>query len=923
MVFSARASTTTAATTPGAAPAATTAMPAGDDGAPWPAFLPASLPIYLPAYLLVFGLLSVLATLAARSFLADWQLVNVSLHTVAEASGALAALLLAFTIAVSPERDPKLHPYIVASALVAMSLLDLAHAAVPVGALSVWLRSMATLLGGLLFALTWLPPRPLARHQRRAALAAAIALALLCALPMGFAGTLPPMLAGGEFTPLAKAINVAGGLCFLAACLRYCLLYRRQRQTGYLLNANFCFLFGFSGLLLPYSQIWGLAWWYWHVLRLAGYLLILTHILLYIRRTSAALLQLNAELGESVRTLTKASERLRLATTAGGIGIWDWDVASNELLWDAQLYRLYGVAPDRFEASIPAWLARVTPDDRAATAAAFDAALRGEREYAVEFRIDWPDGGQRHIAAAGQTYFGADGRATRMVGVNQDVSAHRAAEQELRRHRDHLEEAVAERTRAWQSAAAEALAASRAKSLFLSNMSHELRTPMNAIIGFSTLMQRAPDLSDGQRQDLAIISRSGEHLLTLINDVLDMAKIEAGRVSVEQRPYDLHALTREVMEMVGGRAAAKGLTLRLEQAAPLPRHLCGDEGKLRQVLINLLGNAVKFTARGGVVLRLAAGGTAAAPLLLIDVEDSGQGIAEADQPAIFEPFVQVPGAAPQEGTGLGLTITRQFARLMGGTIDLASAPGQGSVFRLRLPLVAVDAADVAATPARPRVLRLAPGQPAWRVLVVEDQAENALLIERLLDGAGFVVEVARDGEDGVEAFARWRPHFIWMDRRMPRVDGIEACRRIRALPGGAQVKIVGLTASIMPEERGELLRAGMDDIVSKPYREDAIFSCMARLLGLSYLYQEQPAAGAGNAAEAQAALARLAALPLALRGALRQALFDLDDVALAALAAHIGRDDAALGAALAQHVAQSNHSAVLQALDLESKGNGR
>src|SRR5471030_3274512 len=397
-----------------AEPAAAPSVPPPTDAAELQADLSTGLssapPTYLPLYLLLFGLLSVAATLAARSYLPDWQLVNAPLHTVAEASGALAALLLAFTIVVSPERDPKLHPYIVAAALVAMSLLDLAHAAVPVGGLSVWLRSMATLLGGTLFALTWLPPRPLGRPQRRATLGAAVALAVLCAaLPMGLTGAPPAMLEGGAFTPLAKAINLAGGLGFLAACLRYCLLYRRQCQTGHLLNANFCFLFGFSGLLLPYSEIWGVAWWYWHLLRLAGYLLILTHILLYIRRTNAALI-------DSVQTLTTASERLRLATTAGGIGIWDWDAAGDVLLWDAQLYRLYGVAPDSFEATLAGWLACVTPQDRAATRAAFDAALRGEREYAIEFRIDWPDGSQRHIAAAGQAYFGADGRATRMLG---------------------------------------------------------------------------------------------------------------------------------------------------------------------------------------------------------------------------------------------------------------------------------------------------------------------------------------------------------------------------------------------------------------------------------------------------------------------------------------------------------------------------
>ena len=324
-----------------------------------------------------------------------------------------------------------------------------------------------------------------------------------------------------------------------------------------------------------------------------------------------------------------------------------------------------------------------------------------------------------------------------------------------------------------RQAQAQAEASSQAKSIFLASMSHELRTPLNAILGFSTLMRRGANLSADQRQALDLINRSGEHLLSLINDVLDMAKIESGRISIDKAPFNLLDLAQDVMNLVRVRAEEKNLELLLDQSADLPQIVDGDAAKLRQALINLVGNAIKYTDHGSVTLRIRCrpDGDPNRLWLLLTIEDTGIGIAESDRERIFEPFVQIGQSSSQrtvqKGTGLGLTITRRQIELMGGQISVDSTPGQGSRFCLEIPVEPVN--DAALLPARinqAHVIGLAPGQPEFRILIVEDQEENWLLLQRLLEGVGLTVRVAKNGLLGVEAFQNWRPHFIWMDIRV-------------------------------------------------------------------------------------------------------------------------------------------------------------
>ncbi|MCU7921322.1 MAG: nitrate- and nitrite sensing domain-containing protein [Candidatus Thiodiazotropha sp. (ex Dulcina madagascariensis)] len=423
-------------------------------------------------------------------------------------------------------------------------------------------------------------------------------------------------------------------------------------------------------------------------------------------------------------------------------------------------------------------------------------------------------------------------------------------------------------------------AANRAKSEFLANMSHELRTPLNAILGFSEMLGHDHDTSTVQQEKLAIINRSGEHLLGMINDVLDLSKIEAGRFELEPEAIDLPRMLEDIGRMFEVRAEDAGLRFVLELDPALARQIKTDVGKLRQILINLLGNAVKFTDEGGFSLRVRTQpieGDAAMVTLQLEVEDSGLGIAAEQQEHIFDAFVQGPPTrSGLKGTGLGLAITQSFVELLGGEISVESRLGVGSLFRVNLPVALVEAADISgAETARPAVLGLEPDQPSWRIVLAEDNVENRLLLSSLLTDAGFEIREAEDGEQAVALFEQWQPHFIWMDMRMPVMDGYQATAKIRALPGGDAVKIVAITASAFKDQRTTILEAGCDEVVRKPFKAHEIFDAMARQLGVRYRYEEVAAKPIGKAVEVNAEA--MASLPKELLESLRNAAVSLNN----------------------------------------------
>jgi signal transduction histidine kinase/FixJ family two-component response regulator len=493
-------------------------------------------------------------------------------------------------------------------------------------------------------------------------------------------------------------------------------------------------------------------------------------------------------------------------------------------------------------------------------------------------------------------------------------TAHERAEEELHKYKDQLEETVGKRTEDLHIALKAAEAANKAKSVFFANMSHELRTPLNAILGFSALLRREPGLTASQRDRLDIVNRSGEHLLTLINGVLEMAKIEAGRMQVEIAPFDIGAMVRDVTDMMQQRASEKGLLLQLDQSSKFPRYIRGDEARLREVLINLVGNAVKFTREGGVTVRLGAKKNGVEQLA-IEIEDTGPGISPEDQTRLFQPFVQLAKGGPQKGTGLGLAISRQYVQLMGGTIRVRSIVGKGSIFRVELPLeraMEAEISNLARPPQSMEGIGLAPGQPAWRILIAEDEPANQMLLAELMTGLGLDVRIAENGKCAVEMFQQWHPHLIWMDYRMPVMDGAGATRAIRQLPGSKDVKIIAVTASAFTEQRKELFAAGMDDFVSKPYRFEEIYGCLARQLGVKYTYRDT--APAAQAIPPVLTPVMLTVLPGPLRKELEESLVSLDTARIKIAIKQASAIDVALGLALTHLADDFEYQEILNAL---------
>jgi len=478
--------------------------------------------------------------------------------------------------------------------------------------------------------------------------------------------------------------------------------------------------------------------------------------------------------------------------------------------------------------------------------------------------------------------------------------------------RDITERKLADELRIDKEAAEKA---SASKSAFLANMSHEIRTPMNAILGFSQLMRRDKGLSGLQHQQLDTINTSGEHLLALINDVLEMSKVEAGRVSANLSTFSLRALLRELDSLFGLRAEAKGLGLRVICSDEVPEFVVTDENKLRQILVNLLGNAVKFTDKGNIELRVTTRRGDGGELRLgVEVADTGPGIAPEDVGRLFRYFEQATrGRETDTGTGLGLAISREFVHLLGGEIEVDSQLGVGSVFKFDIAIEEAAAGAVAACTEGRHVVGLRPGEPRYRVLVADDDPTNRELLVQLLEPAGFSVRSVSDGKAALEEYEKWHPQLILMDMRMPVMDGYEATRRIRAMKGGADVAVIGVTASVFAEMRQGVFDAGVDEFVGKPFRESELFEKMAKLLGAHYTYEDE-AAASGPGSERALDTEALAALPGDLVDRIRRATVNADFDAVLELADEVARVDERLAATLRELAERFDSERILAAL---------
>ncbi|MEG3898077.1 MULTISPECIES: response regulator [unclassified Microcoleus] len=524
-------------------------------------------------------------------------------------------------------------------------------------------------------------------------------------------------------------------------------------------------------------------------------------------------------------------------------------------------------------------------------------ALKGEfvRVDDVEIR---QDGKIIAIEINTTPIFDASGNIAYAIAAFQDISDRKQAEKILADYQHTLEAQIDERTEQLQQAKQAAEAANKAKSTFLANMSHELRTPLNSILGFAQIMEPSPNLTVENRENLRIIHRSGEHLLTLINQALDLSKIEAGRMMTDPKNFDLYRLLDDLQDMFQLRAQSQELQLLFQREADVPQYVRTDDVKLRQVLINLLCNAIKFTQAGEIILRvrkLESSGVVDlldSPTVVFDtttsirefaiisrnfevesreeadnlrseqvvflqfeIEDTGVGIAPEELGNVFNAFVQTAsGQKTQKGTGLGLTISRQFVRLMGGEIVVESQLELGTTFKFEIPVGAVYAADVPAGLINREVIGLEPNQPCYRILIVDDREDNRQLLVKMLSPLGFGLQQATNGCEAIERWENWQPHLILMDVRMPVMDGYEATQQIKTRiqereqeqqgngemnispPESPIPKIVALTASTIEGRQAFALLVGCDDFISKPFRKTDIFDTLKKHLGVKYVY---------------------------------------------------------------------------------------
>jgi len=461
--------------------------------------------------------------------------------------------------------------------------------------------------------------------------------------------------------------------------------------------------------------------------------------------------------------------------------------------------------------------------------------------------------------------------------------------------------------------------ANRAKSAFLANMSHELRTPMNAILGYSQLMQRDASLLPEQRESLNTINRSGEHLLALINEVLEISKIEAKQITLNIVTFDLHAFLSGIKIMFKVRIDAKGLQFNVIGIDNIPRYVATDENKLRQVLINLLGNAVKFTEEGGITLRVSEVKGNGLQALHFEVEDTGVGIAENEQEKVFQYFEQAESGIKSisGGTGLGLAISQNYVQMLGGNITVTSEVGKGSTFCFDINISEGSKKEIKEMIQiqQRRVIGLEPGQDIPRILVAENMDDSRKVLVRLLETIGLQVREAVNGKEAVEIFQQWQPHFIWMDVRMPVMDGLQAARSIKDTVSGKSTIIAAFTASAFEDEKEQILAAGFDDFVRKPYREQEIFEVISRHLDLGYLYEEEPEQEVTVIPDVKMQHEQLAALPADLRSQLYQAVLRLDTSRTLTLIEEIAGENEVIGSIFRSLARNLDYDSMLRLLE--------
>ncbi len=518
----------------------------------------------------------------------------------------------------------------------------------------------------------------------------------------------------------------------------------------------------------------------------------------------------------SIQALALSEERFALAVRGTNDGIWDWDIRRNNVFFSPRWKGMIGYEEEELESSFDTFEKLLHPEDHDRVMASLSDYLEGRSErYSVEFRFRHKDGTWRWILARGRAMRDAAGKPYRMAGSHTDVTERKHDEEELRQARHDAE------------------AANSAKSVFLANMSHEIRTPMNGIIGMGELLLET-DLKDVQREYLEMLKQSADSLLELLNDLLDFSKIEAGKMELDSHEFDLNAIVTEIVKAMGVRAFQKRLVLLHHIGPEVPARLIGDDGRLRQILVNLIGNAIKFTHKGGVTIEVGVESETADLIVLhFKINDTGIGISGDLHERIFEAFTQAENSITRRygGTGLGLAICRDLVELMHGRIWVESQPLVGSTFHFTAAFGRTSGISI--KPLSPRSEPVAAAHSSLKILVVEDGHVNQLVSTRMLEKRGHLVTLASSGEEALEFFKSDKFDVILMDVQMPGMNGLETTAAIREIEksAGGHVPIVAMTANALSGDRELCIASGMDDYLSKPLRSAELFQAIEALAG--------------------------------------------------------------------------------------------
>ncbi len=580
------------------------------------------------------------------------------------------------------------------------------------------------------------------------------------------------------------------------------------------------------GLWLLAGVVFAVAVALWFAAYLTGPILRVTEVAQQVERGNLEVrvppLNTRDELSRLAESINQMIQGL-LALNAARAGSFHYDREADSYQVDSRTQEIFGLPPRQGPYTYADWCQCLYPEDREQADRLVREALDNSTTCELEYRIIRPDGQVRHVRS--QAFVLRDEQGARLAGLHADITLQKQAEAELIRARD------------------AAQAASQAKSAFLANMSHELRTPLNAVLGYAQLLEQNMGLAAQYRHQAQIIRRSGEYLLTLIDDILDLAKIEAGRFELFPAPCALEHFFQSLVDIFRIRAEQKNIRFQHQSRSSLPQSVECDEKRMRQIFMNLLGNALKFTTHGEVSLI-----TEYRPdgRLVVEVRDTGPGISSRDIDRIFEPFHQSGGREQKlQGTGLGLSITRRLVGLMQGDLRVSSTPGRGSVFTVELPLPRLTSTALCQTKNQSKQIitgyhPLRSENTTLRLLIADDNPENRALLESILSPLGFELAEAHDGREALRLARNWRPHALLLDMVMPEMDGLEIVHQLRRWKTNYVLPIIALSANAFPEDKQRALDAGCDAYLAKPIKLDALFETLSNLLPLQWIYH-QPA----------------------------------------------------------------------------------